>query len=152
MGSMYIIVFLVIIKAVLLYPLAWCFGRKPPCCLKVKIFAATVYYNDILELFVNAYLEITFAVMLQSTIDLEWSTYDIYMSNILYVVFAAGAALTPFWLGYFLHTRYPRLGEEYYIETYGTAYEGIDLENNKAAVYAPLVFVVRRLILATVLI
>mgnify|MGYP006103115467 FL=1 len=37
------------------------------------------------------------------------------------------------------------------LETYGPCYEGIDLDNNKASIFKPLIFLLRRTFLVVIL-
>ena len=50
-----------------------------------------------------------------------------------------------------MHKNYDKLHEEQIHKSFGPIYDGIDLENNRKAIYKPFNFLMRRLILVTIL-
>jgi hypothetical protein len=98
----------------------------------------------------QAYLEISFAVVLQ-LFDIHWTSNGLYFNNVCFFLFCGFTLITPIWLIVFLNRNYDKLSEEEMLETYGPCYEGIDLDNNKASIFKPLIFLLRRTFLVVIL-
>lgn len=71
-------------------------------------------------------------------------------SKVIFFKFVAIIVLMPVWQWIFLATKFEKLGDPYYRETYGSGYEGINL-NRAYSYFRPILYYVRRAVIVAIL-
>jgi hypothetical protein len=121
---------------------------------KVRIFLTDgLVWNDIFEFIFGAYTEILFALAIHSN-NIKWTHYSHYAPNISLIFFMIVAFGFPIWLFIFLKKNYHRLHEDSFKEKYSKGYVGagdIKLQNYPNVIFRPILYLVRRFILVSVL-
>jgi len=79
----------------------------------------------------------------------EWTTGGMYMSNIYMFLHTFTLLAYPVWLYFFLRKNYLKLGDETFAEKYENAFGNIR-HDNSSAIWHPILYVVRRLMLALI--
>jgi hypothetical protein len=85
---------------------------------------------------------------------MKWTHYSYYAPNISWICFVILAFGFPIWLFIFLKKNYHRLHEDSFQEKYSKGYVGagdIKLRNYPNAIFRPILYLVRRFILVSVL-
>jgi hypothetical protein len=154
MGSIYIQFAILILKLVIFGFLSIPCIREYKCVTKTRKFLTDgLVWNEIFEFLFGAYTEILFALAIHFN-KINWKHYNDYAPNISWIFFTIIALCFPIWLVYFLNKNYLRLHEASFQEKYSQGYIGvgdIKLQNYPYAIYRPILYLVRRVILVSIL-
>jgi magnesium-transporting ATPase (P-type) len=150
MGTLLILFSIILLKFMILglINLGRCRDSRGAFYIK-KYCTKGLIWQDTLAYFFSAYMEIVFSLLLHSN-HMNWTDKGNYFPNISFYCFTFIVVALPIWLAIFLWTRYDRLNEDYYLETYGNIYNGINTVSKPAAIFRPVLFLLRRLVIALV--
>ena len=118
-----------------------------------NFFTDGLFWNEVLEFLFGAYTEILFALAIHSN-KVHWTDKSNYAPNISWIFFIIVAIGLPIWLSCFLKKNYSRLSEDSFQEKYSQGYIGvgvIKLQNAPYAILRPILYLVRRLVLVSIL-
>lgn len=95
-----------------------------------------------------SYIEICFACVM-NYFNLVWSgeeySYGVIINNVYLFFCTILIAFFPIWVLFFLKKNYEKLPEDEFKEKYDVIYEGSDLNDNKASIWVPVIYCLRRL-------
>jgi hypothetical protein len=94
-----------------------------------------------------SYIEIVFGVLLNFT-EISWDSWGCWYSNFTFFFFIPVAVLAPYWVGWYCYNNYDTLTYYYVKARYGTAYDDINLYDEKPASLKPFLFLVHRQLIA----
>jgi hypothetical protein len=154
MGSLYIQFAILIFKFLIFGLLSISCIRDYKYVAKVRIFLTDgLFWNEVFEFLFGAYTEILFALVIHSN-KVNWAHKSNFAPNVSWLFFLIIALGLPFWLFYFLKKNESRLSEDSFQEKYSQGYVGvggIKLQNCPYAIFRPIFYLVRRLILVSIL-
>jgi hypothetical protein len=148
MGSL----FIVIIVTLLQFPIYYI--AKAVGCKKVQnYYAESQFWTTPLDVIMGSYIEIVFACCinyLMFTTQGDTHNYGVLINNICMVLATILLIVYPFWLYFFLKKNYYSLQFKEYKDKYGNCYENIQLFDNEAAIGVPILYCLRRALLAII--
>lgn len=140
MGTLLLVAAYILLKYPLYYMAAFLSGRYVWCARQaVKLYPG----RQVLDFCMFGYIQICFAVFI-NMYALEW-TNDVIVNNCVMFTFMVVLVAFPVWLTMFMLRNYDHLQQHKYIRSYLPAYQNIDLQNNRRALYQPIIFIGRRL-------
>jgi len=114
----------------------------------MKNYYTTQFWGTPLDYIHSAYVEFSFACVMNFYV-IDWASSGIYMSNTYMLLHALTLLAYPVWLYFFLSKNYHKLGDKEFAEKYGNAYGKIR-HDSPSAIWHPILYVLRRLMLALI--
>ena len=118
----------------------------------INFLEGEVFWKDFMGLLQQGYIEFCFAVAINFLMygklnedNHAWSSYGLYLNNILALITSVICLVYPVWLQFFMWYNYSVLDTDEYQKRYGAAYEEICLHKNPNATWLTFIFMARRL-------
>lgn len=105
-----------------------------------------LFWTSLVDYCMESYIEVAYAVVINAY-DLNWTSWGCYFSNIFIIPFLGIVVGFPIWLAIFLYNNYDELRFQHVKDKFEPAFLHLEFFDKPNAIWQPVYFVVRRLII-----